>query len=550
MSEAVDNLNPVDYALTTTNVDNGLTDLGFKFHGVNTSDPKDERSIWHKNLGRGIRAIVVTSANTPTRLNFFKVHIKGRGVFADTKELERRENIGVNDLRRIVMRWQTEAQEDDLDPMAYANNLLDPAKVLAELGFKFGGADENDLEFWIKKLSPRIVMVVNFDTQTGLINYRKVRLAKPNNLKGSFQVIDSAFNVPVLELRALTAKMTEAQEVIHRLLDADADALDPRGELERLMPNRCPECGSSNVSEADDEGLIDCMNCGIWFNPLHPNNAPSVPGNYPDPRTVEIIDYPIDAQGNRRPPGWQPPVDETLEDEIPDVKDYALRHGAKPFGYVLRSRVKGTGYPWMNTRWSDRSDCCGNFRRHLGDATVFKRQSTVKGYTGLDAVPVYSDPRKTGNRALSPYNVNEEHENPDDPENFIRDFIQRIPPLNPRICISFSQTTPESSEQGDYSDSGWIDEEGVEMTPDEFDQEEGLTAVDLAVKFLQNEGAMETSSSQFHPGVWYSTTWNTVNYRTGTDEERSFHLKDFSPAEEQAIWDKIHEQWNRARRPR
>jgi hypothetical protein len=37
---------------------------------------------------------------------------------------------------------------------------------------------------------------------------------------------------------------------------------------------RCPTspgeivgCGSANVSEPDFEGLVDCFECGIWFNP-------------------------------------------------------------------------------------------------------------------------------------------------------------------------------------------------------------------------------------------------------------------------------------------
>lgn len=26
-------------------------------------------------------------------------------------------------------------------------------------------------------------------------------------------------------------------------------------------------CGSTNVSGPDDEGLYDCLDCGIWFDP-------------------------------------------------------------------------------------------------------------------------------------------------------------------------------------------------------------------------------------------------------------------------------------------
>ena len=39
-----------------------------------------------------------------------------------------------------------------------------------------------------------------------------------------------------------------------------------------IMPKRCPECGSANISKLDDEGLVDCYNCGVWFDPQAPEN--------------------------------------------------------------------------------------------------------------------------------------------------------------------------------------------------------------------------------------------------------------------------------------
>lgn len=80
----------------------------------------------------------------------------------------------------------------------------------------------------------------------------------------------------------------------------------------------------------------------------------------------------------------------------------------KPFGYVLKSNmvhtIEGqqypTAYPWANPRrWSNASHACGNFRKYIGDAQVFKR--VPKGYL-LEVVPVYSDPRITGERSLRP----------------------------------------------------------------------------------------------------------------------------------------------------
>lgn len=38
------------------------------------------------------------------------------------------------------------------------------------------------------------------------------------------------------------------------------------------MPVTCPECSSRNVSRPDEDDNIDCGECGIWFNPAHPNN--------------------------------------------------------------------------------------------------------------------------------------------------------------------------------------------------------------------------------------------------------------------------------------
>lgn len=135
--------------------------------------------------------------------------------------------------------------------------------------------------------------------------------------------------------------------------------------------------------------------------------------------------------------------------------------------------------------------------------------------------------------AFSADRIQEDATDPDD----AADFINRLPLVQPRITVSFSRTTPESSAQGDASEHGWIDEEGVDMTPDSFDYDEGISAVDKAIKFLKDQGAVHPSASHFHPDVWYSTEYQTIDYRTGEDEERSFHLKDFSPAEQQQIWD-------------
>lgn len=112
---------------------------------------------------------------------------------------------------------------------------------------------------------------------------------------------------------------------------------------------------------------------------------------------------------------------------------------------------------------------------------------------------------------------------------------------NPRIAISYEIITPESAENGDAEERGWIDEEGVDMAPDEYDTDDGLTAVDKAVVFLNDEGATEASSSHFHDGTWYNAYGEAGlhNLRTGATENRGYHLYGFKPEEEEAIFKQI-----------
>jgi len=109
-----------------------------------------------------------------------------------------------------------------------------------------------------------------------------------------------------------------------------------------------------------------------------------------------------------------------------------------------------------------------------------------------------------------------------------------------RIRISYDIVTPESAEEGDVEESGWEDEEGTSMEPDKFDKEEGLTAVDLAVRFLKDQGATEPSSyPTWSTGTWYRNT--ETDYRDGSAKSLYFHLVGFSSDEEKKIYKKIKE---------
>lgn len=101
----------------------------------------------------------------------------------------------------------------------------------------------------------------------------------------------------------------------------------------------------------------------------------------------------------------------------------------------------------------------------------------------------------------------------------------------PRIKTTFTLYTPESIEQGDAAEHGWIDEEGQEIEADpEFDE----TVVGEAVRFLRDVGIVEASSSHFHKGVWYSG--GDSDFDTGEIEQRSYHLYDFTVEQEQEIF--------------
>jgi len=326
------------------------------------------------------------------------------------------------------------ANLDDVDAEHYVSSTLHPEVALKELGFKFEGTGSLGKQHWLRKLGRGFWESVIVDAN-GKVSYRKVKRHGRDPLGQEFTVHDYQFDAPISDIRARISKWKheDTQEIIHRLLDSDPDAFDARAELDRILPAKCPACGSHNISgEADDEGLLDCLNCGIWFDPLHPANAPNVPGNYPEP-----TEY---ARLHLR--GHDDAQQESLEDEIKDLKAYALQHGQSP-----------------------------------------------------------------------------------------------------RVTITFSRTTPESVEAGNYSESGWEDEDGVTMILDDCDIEDGLTLADITAKYLKNEGASSTfaSSSHFHPGLWYSTEWSTLDYRTGEQEERNFHLVGFTPKQEKEVWDKMSE---------
>lgn len=62
--------------------------------------------------------------------------------------------------------------------------------------------------------------------------------------------------------------------------------------------------------------------------------------------------------------------------------------------------------------------------------------------------------------------------------------------------------------------------------------------VDFAVDYLHNNDATETSSTDFHKGIWYIAS-GTQSPRTGQTRGYSYHPHGFSDADERAIYDGV-----------
>lgn len=111
-------------------------------------------------------------------------------------------------------------------------------------------------------------------------------------------------------------------------------------------------------------------------------------------------------------------------------------------------------------------------------------------------------------------------------------YVSKKQPEKKTIHVYYQRVTPESAEEGEYSEQGEDSVEDVEPDEDE-------TAVDVAVKILKDGGVFEASSSSFHSGIWYSTESQVTDYSTGEQEEKTYHLKGFAEEEERAVYDAV-----------
>lgn len=111
-----------------------------------------------------------------------------------------------------------------------------------------------------------------------------------------------------------------------------------------------------------------------------------------------------------------------------------------------------------------------------------------------------------------------------------------------KIMVTYSIVTPESAEQGDTADNGYIDVPTGKYLSMNTQRDKAMKArgqsvrtVEAAAEFILGHGVPEPSSSAYHRDVWYSV----IDDNPDESEERSFHPEGFSLSEERRLYDLI-----------
>ena len=99
------------------------------------------------------------------------------------------------------------------------------------------------------------------------------------------------------------------------------------------------------------------------------------------------------------------------------------------------------------------------------------------------------------------------------------------------FTITFDDSYENEDGETEDGDSGFIDEDGVSMLPDEDEVEDGMTAVDKAVDFLLDdpgEDGIHYSDSDTHLRGWWTKPVYERDYQTGLRTDRSYHPYGFT----------------------
>lgn len=109
-----------------------------------------------------------------------------------------------------------------------------------------------------------------------------------------------------------------------------------------------------------------------------------------------------------------------------------------------------------------------------------------------------------------------------------------VPTEGRKIRVYVEEWDEDSKEIGETDEKYWEEETGVSMEPDEFDIDDGKTAVDLAIHYLNDNGPVESDRE----GKIYRTIdapMTRDRIERGIDEYRTFFLDNFSDEELEEI---------------
>lgn len=107
-----------------------------------------------------------------------------------------------------------------------------------------------------------------------------------------------------------------------------------------------------------------------------------------------------------------------------------------------------------------------------------------------------------------------------------------------RIVTYYEIITPESIAEGDAEERGEVSDEYLD--PDDLDIEEGIFWPEVAVEYLESHAPLEPSDRpHWQPGTWYTEYEHEVDDRTGSVENRTYHLKGFTEDEQREIYNEL-----------
>ena len=586
--------NPQAYISGALDTESVLKRNGFTYEGTSTLN----KQHWLKWLTKRKVISVIVDVNLEDEERWRKASLGASGIGpidyrvlktckdkdteGDFQVLHRA--FGINVLRlqsklAELNRRTESAEDDDVDPAAFAASTLDHATALAELGFLQHSLPGHK-ELWVSKIGNRNIQVEPMDD--GRLMCRIYRW-NVNSWKTptSLDLITGMACDSVPELRKYIAARSvpatpltaESAELVHRLLDAIPDALEPLGEIDQLVEPRCPACESTDVTEKDAENLCDCMHCGIWFKPdaltESDHDDPSsyisqLPSRVDHLATLvanrtctkeEAVEYAsIQAESVLHLFEKDFPDDKRPRQAIeaarkwwrePSEANRLAANDAANAAYAADAAAFAASAAYATAD----ADAARAASYAAAAAAVAASAAYANAYANADAnaadAAAYWADKARKEAAVAARKAGKERkrvrESLEDEIGDLKAYALQHGngPQNQRIVTTFSTITPESAAQGDFAETGWEDEEGFDCTPDEFDEEEGKTVADIAAKFIYEKGAVSQSSSHFYPGAWYSTDMQDTDFVTGEQTEHNFHLVGFTPEQEQEVWNKF-----------